>query len=169
MADLRVHFIYLPMKSPVFSLVLALGALAFSGCESMKSASDGVRESWATRYEGHSQVFKGTQKEVYAACKGAVDAMGFRFIKGGAAQGKLEAVSTLRTDNNLKGSSQLSFKVTLRQVAEGVEVNLLILEVVEDNFNGRGGIATETPLRKSPLYELYMAQVGEVLSKQRGG
>ena len=161
-----MNFNYMKSKPTIAAALLAATLIGLSGCESMKSASEGVREGWAARYEGRSKVFPATQKECFIACKKAFEKMDFRFTKGGAAQGKLEAVGALHSDAALRGSRQLGLKVTLTKVPDGTEVKLLVSEFVEDSFEGHGGMGTETPIKDSPLYDLYLAQVADIFSRQ---
>ena len=153
---------YLCMKTP-FACFLILAVLALAGCGSVGSDfTTGVRE----KFEGptyHTKVVSADVRAVYDASKQASDKLGFRFVSGGPAQGRLQALSGLAATDSLQGARQLSLAVKLSAVAEGTEVAVLITEQVEDDFNKGSGQATETTLRESPLYEAFYRNLEQTL------
>ena len=85
------------MKS--FALVASVLCLALAGCESVRDATSSVRETIAARTAPHTHVYTADSRIVYAATRSALDEMGYRFLRGGPAQGEIDAISGLNTDN----------------------------------------------------------------------
>ena len=148
----------------LFALVLSSLVLALAGCGSVGSDfTTNVRE----KFDGptyRTKVFAADERVVYDAARQAVDKLGFRFVSGGAAQGRIQALSGLTASDSLQGARQLSMTVKLGPVAAGTEVAVLITEQVEDDFNKGAGQATETTLRESPLYEVFYREIAQGLT-----
>jgi hypothetical protein len=151
----------------LIAIPVSLLCLAFAGCGSVHSAKDTVREHWTARYEGRTKAFATEQKEAFAAAKYAAGQLGFRMTKGGAAQGILEAVSTVQSDASLRGSRQMSLKLRISKESAGVSVTVLLTEIVADDFNKASAMGMETALKDSPLYELYFGHMGQYLSGKK--
>jgi len=149
-------------------LTLATATLLLSGCSSMESAKDSVRERWAARYEGRNKAFNADQKQAYAAAQYAAKQLGLRVTRGGVNQGTLEAVSTLESDASLRGSRQLALKLRITREGEGVSVNLLLTEIVADDSSRASAMGMESPMKDSPLYELFFGHMGQYLSGKAG-
>ena len=142
--------------------LLALGFLV--GCETLSDMGDGVREKFAEHVKPVTRTFKAEPRATYEAARVAVEKIGFRFVRGGAAQGKLEAVSRLSTSDSLRSSRQVSLSVRLNAALDGgTEVSLLFKEIIESDSSGRAGQGTESPLRDTPLYEVYFRSVQQAL------
>ena len=139
----------------LLSLIITLGCLGLAGCESMSSVSDRMGERINARTAGVTRIFPGQQRDIHAAAKVAVAAIGFKITRAGAAQGHIEAISALQSENGLKGSRQLTMKVKMEQVGEGVQVRAAFSEIIEENFDKGPGMGTETPLLDTPLYEVF--------------
>src|SRR4051812_39147051 len=133
-----------PMKR--FILLLPL-CLAWAGCESLSDATSGVRERLSAHDATQSHLFSATPRATYDAARSAAGGMGYRFVRGGAAQGELEAVSGIGPGDTLRGSRQISLKAMVRPAREGVEVTLRLTEIIQDDPNH---LPTETPLRDTP-------------------
>lgn len=151
------------MKRP--SVFLALLSLAvFSGCESFSDATSSVREKLSAREQPRTHIYKAPQRATYDAARIAVERVGFRFIRGGAAQGELEAVSGLSSSDTLRGSRQVTLKLRLNATLEGgTEASLLLSEIIESDSSGRAGQGTSTTLRDTPLYEVFFRNVQQAL------
>ena len=147
------------MKRPfVLCAVLLLAAL--SGCESLSEASSSVRGKLAAREHPRIHTYKAAQRPTYDAARLAVDQMGFRFIRGGAAQGELEAVSGLSSSDTLGSSRQYTLKLRLNPTLDGgTEASLWLSEVIESDSRGRAGQGTSAALRDTPLYEVFFRNV----------
>jgi uncharacterized protein YceK len=149
-------------------LLLASTSLLLSGCSSMESAKDSVHERWTARYEGRNKAFTADQKQAYAAAQYAAKQLGLRVTRGGANQGTLEAVSMLESDASLRGSRQIALKLRITREGEGVSVNLLFTEVVADDSSRASAMGMETPMKDSPLYELFFGHMAQYLSGKTG-
>jgi hypothetical protein len=157
------------MKPPLALLALLSLAL-FSGCESLSDATTSVREKLAAREQPRTHVYRAPQRATYEAARVAVEQMGFRLVRGGAAQGELDAVSGLSSSDTLRGSRQITLKLRLRAALDGgTEAALRLTEVIESDSRGRAGQGTETPLRDTPLYEVFFRNVQVAIDAPKKG
>lgn len=152
-------------SKPLFGLL----CLALAGCESLSEATSSVREKLEAREAGRTKVFAAPARETYEAVRAAVGQMGYRFVRGGAAQGELEAVSGIGLGDRSGSSRQLGLKARLHfsEMAGGTEVNVRLTEVIEADSTNRAGHATETPLRDTPQYEVFFRSVQQALDESR--
>jgi hypothetical protein len=146
--------------------VIAVAAVCFClwGCESTRhDFATGVRE----KFSGPTyitRVFTGETQPIFEAARVSAEQLGFRITRAGVAQGVIEGVSGIDTDDRLRGSRQRTIKVRLTPVTGGgTEVAVLFTEVVEDDFNRGAGQGTETTLRNHPLYEVFFGGVRQAL------
>ena len=152
------------MKYGCCLLVVAL--LGVAGCESVSNATGAVRSRIAARETPHVKTFAATSRATYDAVRAAATQMGYRFVRGGPAQGEFEAVSNVRPGETHGSARQLSMKVRLENSLEGgTQVSVKITEIIEADSSNRAGQATETPLRDTPQYEVFFRRVGEALGK----
>jgi hypothetical protein len=147
-----------------FVLLASVLCLALAGCESVRDATSTVREKFAARTAPHTHLFAAESRAVYAATRSAIDAMGFTFQRGGPAQGEIEAISGLSSDNSLRMTRQVSMRVRLVTVNGGTEAQVTLSEVVEDDFDKGAGHGTESPLRDTPLYEVLFHHIEQALA-----
>ena len=147
-----------------FALVASALCLALAGCESVRDATSSVRERIAARTAPRTHLYTAESRIVYAATRSALDEMGYRFLRGGPAQGEIDAVSDLSTDNSLRMTRQISMKIRLVTVPDGTEARVTLTEVVEDDFNKGAGHGTESPLRDTPLYEVLFHHIEKALA-----
>jgi hypothetical protein len=149
---------------------LFLGALALCvgvGCESMSDATSGVRDRIAAREAPKTRTFKAEPRDTYEAVRIAATQMGYRFTRGGPAQGEFDGVNRVSAGENMGSARQLAIKVRLRAAIEGgTEVSVKITEILESDSSNRAGMATETPLRDTPQYEVFFQRVGDTLAKK---
>jgi hypothetical protein len=91
--------------------------------------------------------------------------MGYRFIRGGPAQGELEAISRVGSGETHGSARQLAMKVALEPTLDGkgTEVAIRLTEIIEADSSNRAGQATETPLRDTPQYDVFFRRVGREL------
>src|SRR5580658_7973052 len=148
-----------------FLLAAACGALLLSGCES--GLSDDVRSALGPREAPRSRVFQADQKATYAAARKAVDDMEFRFEKGGPAEGKLEALSAIQGgDEGAASARQISMKVTMQPGPEsGTEVDVSLTEILSTDATNQPGMATQTPLHDTPLYDVFFKDIQKYLDQ----
>lgn len=148
-----------------FLPLLTLTALAlFCGCESISKAGNAVREKIAAREQPRTHTFKAGQRATYEAARVAVDQLGFRFLHGGPAQGKLEAVSGISTGDTLRSARQVTLKLQLKEEVDGLTTASLVLsEIVESDSSSRAGQGTGSQLNDTPLYEVFFRNVQQAL------
>jgi hypothetical protein len=140
-------------------------ACALAGCESLSDATSGVRDRMASRNAPQVRVYQAEPRATYEAARAASAAMGYRFIRGGAAQGELEAISRVGSGETLGSARQISMKVSLKPTLDdkGTEVAIRLTEIIESDSSNRAGQATETPLRDTPQYDVFFRRVGQAL------
>ena len=153
------------MNAKLIPVLLGV-AIAFGGCESVSDATTSVRERLAAREAPRVRTYPGEQRAVYEAVKTAATQMGYRFVRGGPAQGEFDAVSGVGTGEQAGTARQLAMKVKLERAVtaeSGTQVSVKITEILEADSSNRAGMATETPLRDTPQYEVFFRRVGEAL------
>lgn len=149
--------------TPVALIVLAV----LVGCESVSDATSSVREKFAERAAPQTRTFPAAQRAVYDAVRVSAAQMGYRFVRGGAAQGLFEAVSGVRGGDQIGSSRQLSLKAKLNGSLDGGTVLAVrITEIIEADSSNRAGVATETPLRDTPQYEVFFRGVEQALKSK---
>jgi hypothetical protein len=143
------------------SVILSVG---LSGCESLSDASTSVREKFAERAAPQTCSYPAAQRAVYDAARVAAEQMGYRITRGGAAQGTLEAVSSVRGGDRVGSSRQLALKAKLDASLDGgTTVAVRMTEIIEADSSNRAGQATEAPLRDTPQYEVFFRGIEEAL------
>jgi hypothetical protein len=144
-------------------LTILFGAMLVAGCDS--GASDEVHSLLGPREAPKSRVFDAGQKATYQAVKEAADQMGFRFVRGGPAEGELEALSRITEGEDPGSSHQVSMKVHLHPAGDsGTEVVVSLTEMIEEPSPNEPPMATQTPLRDTPQYEVFFRDVQADLS-----
>lgn len=146
-------------------LLLGLLCLLLAGCESLSEATGSLREKIAARDDGRTKAYPAPARAVYEAVRTVATQMGYRVLRGGAAQGELDAVSEVGQGETARSARQVAMKVRLRasEMAGGTEVNVRFTEILEADASNRRGLATESPLRDTPQYEIFLRRVGELL------
>jgi hypothetical protein len=149
-------------------LLIPLCALVFVvGCETMSDATSGVRRQIAVREAPKVKTFAADPRTTYEAVRAAAAEMGYRFTRGGPAQGEFEAINRVSAGERMGSARQLSLKARLgNSLNGGTEVSVKITEIIEADSSNRAGMATETPLRDTPQYEVFFQRVGEVLARK---
>lgn len=150
------------MKTSPLIAVLC-GALLLAGCDS--GVSDELHSVLGPREAPKSRTYQADQRATYQAVKAAADAMGFRFVRGGPAEGKLEALSGISEGDDPGSSHQVSMKVDLSPAGEaGTVVEVSLTEMIEEPSPNTPAMATQTPLRDTPLYEVFFRNVQTALN-----
>src|SRR3954470_1167579 len=146
------------------SLCTVTGILLLGGCDSLGEATTGLREKISARDEGRTKTVSAPSREAYEAVRFAAQQMGYRFLRGGAAQGELDAVSGLSSGDSLRSARQISMRVRLHAADERLtDITIHLTEVLEGDSSGRAGMATESPLRDTPQYEVFFREVQKAL------
>ena len=153
------------MKSRLAIVLLAGCCVAFTGCESLSDATDSVRETFAKRNEPRTRSFAGGPRVVFDAVKLAASNMGYRQTRGGPAQGEYEGISAVDIGAAAGTARQVGIKVKLKASldADSTEVSVRFTEILEADSSGRMGMATETTMRDTPLYEVFFRNVQQSL------
>jgi len=138
-------------------------ALFLAGCES--DLHDSVESVLSAREAPRSRVFQADQKATYEAARAAADQMGYRYVRGGPAEGELDALSGISNGDDVGSSTQISMKVRMAPGGEsGTEVTVSFSEIMEANSSNQPGMATETPMRDTPLYEVFFRSLQQALA-----
>jgi hypothetical protein len=142
----------------IFIGFLALGLLA--GCGSVSD----LREKISSREQPRIRVYAAAPRATYEAAKRAAEEMGYRFVRGGPAQGELEGISKVSSSDTMSSSRQISLDVKFVATLDGgTELRLLFREINEGDSVRRAGTATATALRDTPQYEVFFRTVQQVL------
>ncbi|MEY2880525.1 MAG: hypothetical protein RLZZ15_2905 [Verrucomicrobiota bacterium] len=157
-----------PRRSVRPTTLVALSALAalalLPGCESLSDAASAVREKISAREAPHTRLYAASPRTTYEAVRLAAEQMGYRQLRGGAAQGQFDAISGLSTDDNLRGSRQIAMTVRLRATLDGgTELSVKLDEIIEADSRSRPGQGTATPLRDTPQYDVFLRRVQQAL------
>lgn len=151
-----------------FAVVTALAVAGlFTGCDSLSSAADSVREKLSARDEPRVRDYAAPPRAVYEAVRTAASQLDFRFLRGGPAQGEFEAVSGVGKGDVPNSARQVSMKVRIHAAGDGSEVTVVLKEVIEADSANHAGTATETPLRDTPLYDSFLRAIQKALDAQK--
>jgi hypothetical protein len=147
----------------ILPIAAACCALLLSGCES--SLSEDLRSELGPREAPKTKVFQADQKAVYAAARRAVDDMEFHFERGGPAEGKIEAHSAITGgDDTATSARQISMKVTMEpESGGGTSVEVSLTEILSAAPTNKEDMATQTPLRDTPLYDVFFKDIQRFL------
>jgi hypothetical protein len=133
--------------------LLAACLMLCAGCDEFP---DSLRDRIDGAEPPHVRVFPADQRATFAAARSAIDQLGFRFVRGGAASGELAALSELSPGDAQGSTQQFSLKAKLSPAPDGgTEVSVWLKEIVESDSENHQGFATESPLRDTPLYETF--------------
>jgi hypothetical protein len=145
-------------------ILLAVATLSFGACDSVHSVPANVREKF-TGPTYRTKTFPADSRKTYEAAKAALGKINFRFVRGGPAQGQIEALSGLVTSDTLKSTRQLGLDVKLSNAIDGgTTVAVLFNEMVEDDSTNRGGLGVSTSLHDTALYDVYFRYIEEALA-----
>ena len=136
--------------------------LLLAACDS--GVGDSVRSALGSREAPRSRVFQADQKAAYEAARAAADSMGYRYVKGGPAQGELEELSGISSGDEVGSSRQITMRVHLGPDASGgTSVSVSFGEIIEADSATQPGMATETPMKDTPLYEVFFRKLQAAL------
>ncbi len=140
-----------------------LATLVLAGCD---SAPDTLREGLGFDVPAHSRTFPGGQKETFVAARAALGPMGFRFVKGGPAQGVLEAISDVSNGESMSSAQQFRIKATFVGAPDGggTRVDVRMTQIIQEDSEHQLSMATESPLTDTPLYEVFFHGIQQELS-----
>jgi hypothetical protein len=144
-----------------FPLLAAL-ALLLAGCSSNFT---NLREQFSPTYQRFE--VEADQRAAYDAAVAALARMGFKVTSGGAAQGKIEAISGVAPDDSLQNASkQTTASARFSAAADNrTAVEILFTELRDGGYAAPGGYATKQPLASSPLYTVFQNCLVAALKK----
>jgi hypothetical protein len=150
---------------PVLALGCSLALL--TGCQS-DDLGDSNHSALAPREAPRTHIFQADTRATYDAARAAAAEMGYRFVKGGPAEGTFTALSNLSDDTAADAagnSTQITMKVTLSLAdPSGTQVSVSFGEILESAQRNEPGMATVTPLRDTPLFEVFFREVQRALT-----
>ena len=135
-----------------FRVLMAFASLvALPGCESLSDARDDLRAKLAERSAPHVKTFAAPPRATYEAVRSAAGQMGYRVLRGGPAQGELDAIAGVGQGEANRSSRQVSMKVRLHGTLDGggTEVSIRLTEIIESESASRSVQTTEAPLTGS--------------------
>lgn len=139
-----------------------IAALLLAGCES--DSDDIVHAVLNAREAPRSRTFQGDSRAVYEAVRSAADEMGYKYVHGGPAEGRFEALSGISGGDDVGSARQVSMKVRIDPSEDAsCIVTISLTEIIEENSASLPAMATETPLRDTPLYEVFFRNVQKAL------
>lgn len=139
------------------SILLAGAGLLAAGCDSISDRFDLTAPP-------RTQVFAADPRSTYAAAKAALKDMDFRFVRGGPAEGELEAISAIVPGELSDSVRQVTLKAEFHPISTGgTEVDVWMKDIVQENADSRTSPATEAPLRNTPLYEVFFRDIQQGL------
>jgi hypothetical protein len=149
---------------PVCALCLASALLC--GCDT--AIGDRVQSALSPREAPRTRVFEAEGRAAYDAAKAAAEEMGYHYVRGGPAQGELVLLGDISGGDESGTSRQISLRVRLGPAdPSGTSVEASFEEILESSSAGATpGLATETPLRDTPLYEVFFRTLGQHLQPQ---
>lgn len=150
---------------PFAAIVLLLASLVFAGCDTLSDATDSVRERFAGKVESRTRTFSAPPRVVFEAVKAAAGNMGYRQTHGGPAQGEFEGIGAVGAGDTAGSARQIGVKVRLHATLDetGTEVSVRFTEILEADSSNRMGMATETTMNDTPLYEVFFRNIQQAL------
>lgn len=152
------------------ALVLAalVGIVALSGCESLSDATAGVREQFAARNQPRTKTFSAPERVVFQAVKQAASDMGYRMTYGGPAERLYQGLGGVAPGEYSGSARQVALKVRLHETPDetSTEVSVWFSEIIEPDSSNRMGMATQTTMRDTPLYEVFFRQIQQRLNQR---
>lgn len=149
------------MKFPLIRLGWLVSAVALlgSGCSSLRSVQESLKGRFV-RAQPQVHLVTGTQNAVFAAARKAMVQLGYQAGSGGRASGRLEGYTQVGAGEGFQGSYQRRIVVDLAPAGENsMDVKVMIYEIRTDSFGGPASTTTETPLRDSPAYDAFFAEL----------
>ncbi len=153
------------MIKHILAVALMIGAVVLAGCDTLDDATSGIRDRFAARNEPRTKTFSSPPRVVYDGVKAAANTMGYRFVRGGPAQGEFEAVSGVAPGELAGTAQQLTMKVRLHATLDGTgtDVSVRFTQILEEDSRDRPGMATEATMRDTPLYEVFFRDIQQAL------
>lgn len=134
------------------------------GCTSI----DAVRTRVKERIVGVPPTVRtvvGSMPQVFQAARRVMVRFGYKITESGPAEGRLEGLSRVLSNDNFVSSRQRGIKIQLLKLDGGqVEIQLRMAEIIEESTNRSGMPATETPVRDPSIYDAFFDEVNRELT-----
>ena len=144
--------------------LFAVLGLTLAGCASISDATDSMRQKFGTRGAPRVQSFAAEPRVAYTAARTAAEQLDFRYVRGGPAQGVLEAVSGLSAGSSLQPTRQIRLTAHLAPALDGgTEVSLWLEEFTEADASKGSGQTVGQPLQDTGLYEAFFRNLRQAL------
>jgi len=140
----------------IFALVLV------AGCEDI---SDTIHNYVPNKPEPSVHVFNADPRRTYAAAKTALEQIGFHYVSGGPATGRLYAISDVSAGDSQGSSHQYTLTATFHALIDGsgTDVTLNLTEVIEADTQKHQGMGTEAGLKDTALVNIYYRAIAQNL------
>ena len=113
-------------------------------------------------------MFQAEQRATYEAARAAALDLGYRIIRGGPAEGQLDALSEIAQGETLGSSRQISMKVRMVPAAEGgTSVEVSLTEIIEGDTGGHPGMRPKRPCATPPFTRFSSATFKRPLWRSR--
>ncbi len=147
------------------SLFVVALSLLLAGCDSLSDATSSVRDRFTGGNEPRTKNYSAPSRVVFEAVKQAASRMGYRMTHGGPAQGQFQGVSGVDAGPSAGSARQVGIFVRLHATLDGTgtDVSVRFTEILESDSSNRMGMATETTMRDTPLYEVFFRTVQQAL------
>lgn len=151
-------------------LVALIAMVLVTGCESWRDSRT-LSERLNPRESPRVRTYSATPRETYDAVRIAAARMGYRFVRGGPAQGEFEGLSGVLSGDTPGSARQIAMSVKLSATLDGkgTDVSVKLTEIIESDSANRAGMATGTPLRDTPQYEVFLRRIQEALETFKAG
>jgi hypothetical protein len=144
------------------AIVLCCASALLAGCES--GFGDSVHSVLAPREKPRTRIFQADPRAAYEAARTAAEEMGYRYVRGGPAEGRLEELSGISAGDEPGSSRQISMSVRLDEAdGGGTSVSVAFGEILETDSASEPAFATQTPLRGTPQYEVFFRNLQNAL------
>jgi hypothetical protein len=149
------------------TLTACCAALLLSGCQS--EPLDELHIGLGAREAPKTRIFQAEERATYEAARAVITRMGYSIVKAGPAQGEIVALSDISHGDRQDGARQISLRVKLGPGPDsGTEMELSLTEILSADGSGSQGLATQTPLSDTPLYDDIFAKVERELAAPKG-
>jgi hypothetical protein len=140
--------------------------MCLGGCETVGERMQGKFGPLPSQTE----TYEADKMRSFEAARTVLTQLGFRIVRGGAAQGRLDAVSSIRTDDHFRGSRQLELRVRFDPTVDGgTNVQVVIMELIEDDTTKSSGMGVAAPLKDSAVYKIFFRSLREALGESEKG
>jgi hypothetical protein len=133
-----------------------------AGCEDI---SDTLHNYIPAKPAAIIHFFKSDERTTYAASKTALSDIGFHYVSGGPAVGRLYAISDVTAGDTQGSSHQYTLTAHFHALIDGsgTDVSLDLTEVIEADTLRHQGMGTESGLNDTALAKIYFRAIEQNL------